>query len=135
MPKVMDLAKSTISTEFEWEGETVHFTFRANGITPRQNRLIGTFYQIWRKSKPEDGSDEQPEVIDDDEAQELMESLVEMLAGLITDWDIMLDARKKYPITVESLMDLPSGFIFALFGAVMVANRPNPRSVENSSSS
>lgn len=131
MPKIVDLAKDTTDVEFSWEGEVVHLTFRTNAITPRHNRLIGRFQKIYQQSllTPEQ-REELGELVSDDEAGVMTEELARMLSQWITSWDVV-DGRKMYPITEDSMLDLPIAFIFALFSSIVGANRPNPKSVEN----
>lgn len=130
MPKVLDLAKGTTDTEFDWEGETVHLTYRTNAITPRHNRLISRFQRIYQQSLSTKEDVPEDELVSDEEAGKMTEELASMLASWIVSWDVM-DGRKMYPITEDSMLDLPIGFIFALFGAIVSSNRPNPKSVES----
>ncbi len=51
--------------------------------------------------------------------------LNEVLVMLVKSWDILNEDGSMFPITVESLPDIPLSFRFEIYGAIFADMRPN----------
>lgn len=131
MPKLSELVKGVQDVIFDYDGEKLTVTCRANAISLRQASLITDFATIQQRA---DGSDSQADGSDLQRESDALNSLVRTLVNNVVKWDLLNEDGTMYPITETSLRDLPLRFLFAVFGAMMRGERPNPPSGERSSS-
>jgi len=131
MPKLSDLVKGVQDVTFDYDGEPVMVTYRANAISLRQASLITDFANLQQRYEE---SDSQADESDLQRESDALHSLVTTLVNNVVKWDLLNDDGAMYPISEKSLTDLPLRFLFAVFGAMMRGERPNPQNGERSSS-
>jgi len=132
MPKLSDLVKGVQDVTFDYDGEPITITYKANAVSLRQAALITDFATITQRVS--DGEEEQSEATLQRES-EALNSLVTTLVSNVVKWDLLEeDGKTMYPINPNSLRDLPIRFLFAVFGALMRGEQPNPQNGERSSS-
>ena len=99
--------KENTLEDFEFAGEKVEVTYRSGIITAG--------WEAKWKDKPD--------------------GLYHQASELIVSWDVMKDAKTKYPTTVAALKELPFEFVAAVVAACAADLVPNRRTSRRSGDS
>lgn len=105
----------TVTFEVDGHSEEIHLVYRPAYYTAERERA-------WKAAKDEAGRAEQ---------------LVSQLVDLLESWDV-LDGKKPYPITKESLAVLDTdGFLTTIYTAILTDLYPNltPAAISGAGSS
>lgn len=122
MARITDLFGDTETTHIDVGNSRVNITYRPNAVTPRMQKAFDRVQRLARRTREYDGADmdEVPEgLLDEISDADIPGFMVTAVCRTVTGWDLEDPDGQPYPVTEESVADLPTEFLQDVIAAVM----------------